>query len=181
MWGVFIAIEDLKGQPLRVQHVFPADEILFQHADSGLDSPVTVDFKLTPDGKELRVRGRMGTSIRCRCSRCMKEFVRPFETDFDLAYAPQPEWGNETSEIELAYDDMDVGYYDGVRFDVNTMVLEQIELAMPMQYVCRDNCKGLCYKCGVDLNEGACSCKEEPDARLSVLLQWQENRAGQND
>ena len=173
---VFIEIEDLKDRPLQVRQVFPAAEIRFQHEDAELDSPVAMDFMLIPTGRDLRIRGEMATSIRCRCSRCDREFVRPFAAKFDLSYMPQPEWGNETSEIELKYDDMDVGYYDGVRFDVNTMALEQIELAMPMQYVCRDNCKGLCYKCGADLNEGSCSCEEEPDARLSVLLQWREKR-----
>ncbi|MDR1728604.1 MAG: DUF177 domain-containing protein [Acidobacteriota bacterium] len=175
---MFIEIEGLKDKPRRVQHVFPVDEIPFQHEDAWLDSPVAVDFKLTPDGRELRVRGKMETSVRCRCSRCAKEFARPVVAEFDLSYTPQPDWGGGASEVELEYGDMDVGYYDGVSFDVNTMALEQIELAMPMQYVCRDNCKGLCYRCGADLNEGSCSCEEEPDARLSALLQWRERRAG---
>jgi uncharacterized protein len=68
---------------------------------------------------------------------------------------------------------MDVAFHDGLAFDVNLMVLEQIELAMPMRFVCREDCKGLCYKCGADLNEGACLCKkEETDSRLATLLDF---------
>ena len=68
---------------------------------------------------------------------------------------------------------MEVAYYDGIALDVDQMILEQIELAMPMKFVCREDCKGLCYKCGADLNEGACLCKgEETDSRLSALLEF---------
>jgi uncharacterized protein len=53
------------------------------------------------------------------------------------------------------------------------MILEQIELAVPMKVVCKDDCKGLCFQCGTDLNEGTCSCsKDEPDARMGALLEF---------
>ena len=172
---MFIEIEDLEGRPLHVQHLFLVNQMRFSHKDAWLETPVAVDFMLFPSGKELRVRGEVKTSVRCRCSRCAREFIRPVEEDFDLSYSPQPKWDG-TAEIELKYEDMDIGYYDGARFDVNTLALERIELAMPMQYVCRDDCKGLCYKCGADLNEEMCHCKEEPDARLSVLLEFKKNR-----
>ena len=173
---MFIVIEDLEGRPLHVRHVFQTGEIRFSHEDAWLDTPIAVDFTLLPFGNELRITGSVETSIRCRCSRCVKEFIRPFAEEFDLSYSPHPESDVKAAEIELRYEDMDVGYYDGVRFDVNALALERIELALPMQYVCRDDCKGLCYKCGADLNEGACLCKEEPDARLSVLLEFKKNR-----
>jgi len=167
---VFVEIEDLEGKPLRIQHQFTIEEIRFLHEDARLQAPVEVDFTLIPSGKKLRVAGTLKTSTRCRCSRCVKEFVRPFEENFDLSYSPLPKWDGGAAEIELKYEDMDIGYYDGARFDVNALALERIELAQPMQYVCRDGCKGLCYKCGADLNEDTCLCKEEPDTRLSALL-----------
>ena len=56
-------------------------------------------------------------------------------------------------------------------------ILEQIELAMPMKFVCREDCRGLCYKCGADLNEGACLCKnEEIDSRMSALLEFRQKK-----
>ncbi|HTY61034.1 MAG TPA: DUF177 domain-containing protein [Acidobacteriota bacterium] len=170
---MFIEIEDLKKVPLHVQHVFPVGEIRFTHEDAGLTEPVAVDFVLTHEERDLRVDGRVETNIRFRCSRCTKEFSKPFSANFDLTYLPQPKWSNEDAEIELKYDDMQIAYYDGVALDVNLMVLEQIELAMPMNFVCREDCRGLCYKCGADLNEGACLCKnEESDSRMSVLLEF---------
>jgi len=174
---VFIEIEGLKQEQLQVHHTFPIEEIKFTHEDASLSAPIVADFILTHEDRDLRVDGTLETAIRFRCSRCMKEFFRPFSARFDLAYLPQPEWTNEHAEIELRYEEMDVAYYNGIAFDVNLLVLERIELAMPMKFVCRGDCKGLCYKCGADLNEGACLCgSEEPDSRMSVLLELQRKR-----
>jgi uncharacterized protein len=174
---VFIVIDDLKPEPLQVHHIFPIGEIKFSHEDAALAAPVAANFVLAHKDRDLRVDGTVETALRFRCSLCTKEFSRPFSASFDLAYLPQPKWINENSEIELRYEEMDVAYYDGVALDVNLIVLEQIELAMPMKFVCREDCKGLCYKCGADLNEGTCLCKaEESDFRLSSLLEFQKNR-----
>jgi uncharacterized protein len=174
---VFIEIEDLSPEPLHVHHVFPAGEIKFSHEDAVLDDSVTADFVLSHKNRALRVDGTVEASVRFRCSRCTKEFLQTVSTSYDLSYLPQPKWTNEDAEIELRYEDMDVAYYDGIHFDVDLMVLEQIELALPMKFVCRENCKGLCYNCGADLNEGACLCKNETsDLRLSVLLDFKRRK-----
>ncbi|MBP1624678.1 MAG: hypothetical protein H6Q07_2698 [Acidobacteria bacterium] len=174
---MFIEIEDLKPEPLHVHHVFPVEEISFSHEDASLDEPVTADFRLSHKDRDLHIHGTVNTAIRFRCSRCNREFSRPFYTRFDLSYLPQPKWTNEKAEIELRYEDMDVAYYDGLTLDVDLMVLEQIELAIPMRFICQEDCKGLCYNCGADLNEGVCLCKNEnPDPRLSVLLDFRKKK-----
>ena len=170
---MFIVIEDMKQEPLHIHHVFPAGEIKFSHEDAKLIEPVVADFVLTHTDFDLHVAGTVGTTVNFKCSRCAKEFSRPAAARFDLSYLPQPKWTNENAEIELKYEDMEVSYYDGVSFDVNLMVLEQIEFSMPMRFVCQEECKGLCYKCGADLNEGKCHCPdEEKDSRFSVLLEF---------
>jgi len=171
---VFIEIEDLKPEPLHVRHVYSISEINFSHEDAALSAPVDTDFVLTHKDRDLRVDGTFKTAIRFTCSRCTKEFFRSLDGSFGLSYLPQPKWAEEDAEIELRYQDMDIAYYDGVALDVDLMVMEQIELSIPMKFVCREDCKGLCYRCGADLNEGACLCRnEETDPRLSVLLDFQ--------
>ena len=175
---MFIEIEGLKPEPLHIRHVFPIEEIKFSHEDAALSAPVAADFVLTHKDRDLRVDGTVETAIRFKCSRCAKDFSRSFAARFNLSYLPQPKW-TENAEIELRYEDMEVAYYDGVSLDVDLMVLEQIELAMPMRFVCREDCKGLCCQCGADLNEGACLCKnKDTDSRLSVLLDLQKKKKG---
>lgn len=170
---MFIEIEDLKPEPLHVHHVFPIGEIKFSHDDAALCEPVTADFVLTHNELELHVDGTVATAVRFECSRCAREFSRPVLAEFDLSYLPEPKWRNEGAEIELRYDEMEVEYYDGISLDVNLLALEQIELAMPMKFICREDCKGLCDQCGADLNQGQCQCRKgETDARLSVLLDF---------
>ncbi len=174
---MFIEVQDLKQEPLHFRHVFPVGEIKFFHEDATLSEPVVTDFILNHKDLDLRLDGTVETNIRYRCSRCTKEFSRPFAASFNLTYLPQPKWTSEQAEIALKYEEMDVAYYDGIALDINLVVLEQIELAMPMSFVCREDCKGLCYKCGADLNEGSCSCKtEETDSRLSVLLEFRQKK-----
>jgi uncharacterized protein len=166
---VFIEIERLTSEPLHVQHVVPEGELQFKHEDASLAGPVSADFILTHQAQELHVTGAVQTGIRYQCARCLKELEAPLCARFDLLNFPQQEW-KENEEIELKYEDMEVGFYDGIRLDVNLMILEQVELAMPMKFVCREDCKGLCPACGADLNVESCPCKVEPtDSRLAVL------------
>jgi uncharacterized protein len=170
---VFIEIEDLKEEPLHIKHVYPEGEIRLDHEDAVLVKPVTIDFVLMHRERDLRVDGMVETAIRFKCSRCVREFTRPLSSSYDLFYLPQPKWKSDDSEIELRYEDMEVGFYDGIRFDVDLMTLEQIELAIPMKLLCREDCRGLCYLCGADLNEGPCGCnQQETDSRLTVLLDF---------
>jgi uncharacterized protein len=170
---VFIEIEDLKDEALRVQHEYAAGTLHLAHADVALGETVRTDFTLTHKEQDLHVGGRIETGIRFRCSRCLKECAMPLAARFDLFYLPQPKGLKEKEEIALRYEDMDIAYYDGIRLDVDLMVLEQIELAMPMKFVCREDCQGLCSNCGADLNERPCGCTPDTsDSRLAVLLQF---------
>jgi uncharacterized protein len=169
---VFIEIEHLPPEPLHMQHEYGVGELPFKHEDAILEMPVSADFVLTHKDQELHVKGTVQTAIRCQCARCLKEFSAPLSASYDLMYFPQQDWKKD-EEIELKYEEMEIGFYDGVRLDVDLMVLEQIELAMPMKFICNEGCKGLCPSCGSDLNEAPCPCKVEPaDSRLAVLREF---------
>ncbi len=170
---MFIEIEDLKEEPLQVSQVYEVGQLRLAHEDAALSEPVRADFTLTHKDLDLHIDGTVRTAVVYKCSRCLKEFARPLAVSYSLFYLPQPKGIRADEEIELKYEEMDTAYYDGIRLDVDLMVLEQIELSMPMKFVCREGCLGLCYICGADLNEGACGCKkEEPDSRLAALLEF---------
>ncbi len=170
---MFIEIEDLKPEPLHVHHSYAAGELPFEYQDAVIDEPVTTDFLLTHKEQDLRIGGTLQTGVRFACSRCLKQASCHVSASFDLVYVPQPKPVRPGEEIALSYADMEVGFYDGIRFDVDTMIVEQITLSLPMRFVCAEDCKGLCQSCGADLNQGPCSCKhDEGDARLSVLMEF---------
>ena len=170
---MFIEIEDLKPEPIEVRQVYPAGQLDLKRSDATLNGPVETDFMLAHKERDLHVDGKVQAGIRFKCSRCLKECTLPLTASFDLFYLPQPRWLKREEEIELKYEQMDIAFYDGIRFDVDLMVLEQIELSMPMKFVCREECKGLCFSCGADLNERVCDCAaDQPDSRLAVLLEF---------
>ncbi len=166
---MFIEIERLTEEPLHFQHVYSVGDLSFDHDDAVLEQPIATEFVLTHVEKELHVEGSVRTAIRYKCSRCLRESSSPMDARFDLFYLPQADWKAD-EEIELKYEDMEVGYYDGINLDVDLMILEQIELAVPMKFICHEDCRGLCPTCGADLNEGPCACKpDSTDSRLAVL------------
>jgi len=169
---MFIEIEDLQQEPLEIRHVYPLEELGLGRQDAVLSEPVSTEFTLAHKERDLHIQGAFKTAVRYKCSRCLQEFSRPLAADFDLVYLPQRAYKVD-EEIALAYEDMETGFYDGVRLDVDQMVLEQIELSIPMKFICSDDCKGLCYICGANLNEGTCACpRDETGSRLAELLEF---------
>jgi len=62
-------------------------------------------------------------------------------------------------------------HYEGDEIDLTPLVHEQIILALPTRPLCGESCRGLCPRCGANLNAGACGCPAAPpDPRLAVLL-----------
>ena len=57
------------------------------------------------------------------------------------------------------------------RADLDDILTTAFVLNMDQKLLCREDCKGLCFRCGKNLNEGPCDCKSEPDSRFAVLQQ----------
>ena len=67
---------------------------------------------------------------------------------------------------------MVVGYYEGDRLDLGEVIREQVLLGLPLKPLCREDCQGLCPRCGKNRNAGPCGCtpeEEAGDARLEPL------------
>lgn len=83
-----------------------------------------------------------------------------------------------TEEIGLQNEDNDdyIVSKDGY-IDADETLTEQILLELPLKHLCKEDCKGLCPKCGKDLNKESCSCDtSEPDPRFDVLRKLLENK-----
>jgi hypothetical protein len=95
-------------------------------------------------GRELLVRGRVSQRFRCLCTRCAATF----------------EWEAVDAAVTVA---MQPG---GAAFvDLTGDLREAILLALPSHPLCRAECRGLCPRCGADLNRGPCGCPPADDDR----------------
>ena len=103
------------------------------------------------------IRGRM----HCRCDRCGTEFERELEQIVDQALAADlPE---ET--------DSDVFPVTDNGIDVSELLESCFLLERELKILCRPDCRGLCPRCGKNLNDGPCGCQPKRDPRFAVLEQ----------
>jgi len=128
------------------------------HLDFTFKTPVKAHFDFTRTGRDIQVIGSMQAGLGVVCSRCLKPFDYPFESDFSIFYTIGAEPGHEK---ELTAADVDVNYITGDELDTTDMLLAQLALDVPLKPLCAQDCKGLCPRCGADLNAGPCSCPPE--------------------
>ena len=160
--------------PHRVEVAFPPDRIQLDPRESSLrvTEPVKGFCELALLAEDcVRVRGEVKTELTVTCSRCLSSFSRSVEKHFDLVYVPDPpvEGGDD---INLKYDDLEVGFYRDDRIDLSSVMLEPILIDLPMKMVCDPDCKGLCDQCGINLNTSSCTCEPTTDTRWQALAEF---------
>ena len=96
------------------------------------------------------------------CARCFKEISGVFTFDFEKPIAAKGILSDEDTDDYLLIEKSSI--------DPDSAIREAILLDFPMIFLCKNDCRGLCAKCGADLNDGDCSCpKKEIDPRLAIL------------
>ena len=128
--------------------------------------PVAVagEVRNTADLLELNLTAR--TTLDAVCDRCGKGFSLDKEISYGCMLAEELQNG-ESDEIVLLEDGT---------VDAGDLARTAFILGMDSKTLCSEDCKGLCPRCGADLNLGPCSCKKEPDPRLAALAKLLENK-----
>ena len=139
--------------------------VLNERAGGTLDfsflAPVTAHLEITKQGRSFFITGDIKASLRLVCGRCAKEYDYDYDAPFSAYYERV---GKGEKEQELHPEDLEVNFIEGDELDTADLLLGQIVFELPMQPLCSENCKGLCPKCGADLNLGDCGCKPEEKA-----------------
>ncbi len=174
---MFIEIKDLELNPLDFREEYGPGAIDLG-AEARQRSPLftegRADLVEENHGKhqivqDIRVKGKLATSLEVACARCLDPVVHEVERSFDLLYRPL---GIDSGHAELSVTDAEaeIGYYQGEGLLLEDTLREQVLLALPLKSICREDCKGLCPLCGKNLNEVQCSCVDEvEDPRWSAL------------
>lgn len=119
--------------------------------------------------RQVFVRGKLSGAAAVRCSRCASDTSTKVDASFQLVFVPAASAPAPGAE-ELGPDDLDVATYEGDELDLSESVREELLLALPYAPLCREDCKGLCPRCGADRNEGDCNCATGPaDDRWAAL------------
>jgi uncharacterized protein len=125
--------------------------------------PVHLHVKNLGDRK-LLITGNMKFSLNIPCDRCLE----PVEVPFDLEIENEADL-SKTDEERL--DDLDEQpYISGYNLDVEQLLSNELLLNLPMKVLCKEDCKGICNRCGTNLNYSSCDCdRSSPDPRMSVI------------
>lgn len=156
-----------EDEGLDVHHLYPEGDPGLAGGEGHLIGQCELNLRAARADEKVHLIGSVTVVVGCECDRCLSALSIPVEASFDLLYVPPLGTGEEH---ELGEKDLSLGFYQDGIIDVDDLTREQIELALPMSRLCSDECRGLCPKCGANLNLGECACGEEQvDDRWAAL------------
>jgi uncharacterized protein len=125
------------------------------------DTPIVADLRAESVVEGILITGPLRGLTELECARCLKSFTCPVDVEVCELFAGP---GHEAPPEEDTYE------VHGLEIDLEPMLRDALGLALPLNPVCKEDCRGLCVQCGKDLNLGDCSCTfEEIDPRWAGL------------
>lgn len=139
-----------------------ADEFSFGGEKISITEKSDVKLRLKNTAKnKATITGEASLKIMMRCARCLK----PVAVELNLKPEAIIDPDNTSGDLD------ELSYVSGYSFDVDGFVLDECYVQLPMNVLCKEDCKGLCIKCGRDLNEGSCDCDTFiPDPRMAKIF-----------
>ncbi|MBN2071380.1 MAG: DUF177 domain-containing protein [Candidatus Krumholzibacteriota bacterium] len=132
------------------------------------DCRAVVEARVTKTGIRYLLEAKVDCVLSTECSRCGIPFDHFVSTEFEIVFQR-----GERSVLPGIEDEDDFVFLslgDTFSYDIFPRVREAILLELPIKYLCREECAGICASCGTDLNTGRCECsKEEVDPRWAAL------------
>lgn len=144
--------------------------------------PAHLDLNLRKVDEVAVINGNLSASLNMICSRCAAPFVHSFDHNFSALFCKDPLLAGEgeshgfarhAHDESNASQDIDITYLHGETIDLSDVLHEQVQLQIPFQPLCKEDCKGICITCGTDFNFGKCACakmnKTSPFSKLAAL------------
>lgn len=149
---------------------FQEDDRVTLDDDLHVVGPLTGHVRMRRTNQGLLVDGRVDLTLQLNCTRCLKDFEQSMHVPFTEQFYPTVDV--VTGMPMPVFDEEEIFPIDAQHhIDLTEAVRQNVLTALPMVTICREDCQGLCPRCGRDLNLGPCSCKPEVDYRLAVLEQ----------
>ena len=128
-----------------------------------VNEPVAASGTVRNTAGVLVMAGELHTTIHGVCDRCASEFAQDVDLPIDVVLVR--ELSNEENEDEWVFP------LEGDSADLDDIVRTVFVLNLDSKLLCREDCKGLCHRCGKNLNEEVCTCQKELDPRFAALKQ----------
>lgn len=143
---------ELRGGPVETIGELSAEDPAFEGLEFALEAPLRVSGTLQPTGRGAYLwRGRLEGRVLGECRRCLADVLSPIDAVVDVLFSVDPDAADDPSVYALAD--------EATHVDLRPAVREELALAVSPLVLCREECRGLCPRCGGDLNAGACTCR----------------------
>lgn len=175
---MLITILDLEREPVVFENLAFEPGAIDYGPELTQDSPLTVSGRadLIPEHRghrevveDIRLQATWSGDFEVACARCLEPVRRDLQGRFDLLFRPL---GIDAgpSERSITADEAEIGYYQESGLLLEDVLREQVLLSLPARTLCREDCKGLCPRCGHNLNTDPCACDPAPaDPRWAAL------------
>lgn len=167
---MFFSIKQLERRRIEFDETFAPGKLEFAGAEVTQATPLHakgVADLLEQSGGEVRVQGQYSVGMETVCDRCLTGTAIPLDQRFDLFYRPVPSGAAHAGEeVEIDEGEAEIAFYEGAGFELSGVLQEQVLLALPLQRLCRADCRGICPVCGANRNETACGCAVKPTNEL---------------
>lgn len=183
-------VADITAEGLSLVGEASAEELGLTETDATLRGPLSLSLDLMQADEMIAVRGVLEGTVVRQCVRCLKEYDDPLAFSVHAAFAREgkeaktgarqpkvaearkgrPAPAKDDAQVVEEDEGDDRYFYQGDHVELAPMLREHVILAAPMQPLCREDCAGLCARCGKDLNEGLCQCPvEAPATAIRVI------------
>ncbi|HVS16206.1 MAG TPA: DUF177 domain-containing protein [Thermoanaerobaculia bacterium] len=164
-----VLLEQVRESPVEWQEDLELSADRFGDSDLVAVGPISCRGRISFVDPGFLIEAELRYEQTLACDRCLEPVVLPVRERFQMLAVKVGQEGEVVEELELKQEDLDVVVV-GEELDTDPLVIEQIQLNVPMKPLCSESCRGLCPTCGGDLNRGACGCPApEGDPRWAVL------------
>jgi uncharacterized protein len=148
---LLVDFRDLQRGPVETVGTVPPDDEVLRGLGLDLARPLEIRGKLqaTVEG-DVYWRGVVQVEARGTCRRCLIDVTLPISAEVDALFSADPDAADDPGVYFLAP--------KATQVDLRPVLREELALAVPAYFLCREECAGLCPRCGVDLNQGPHEC-----------------------
>ncbi len=118
--------------------------------------------------QDIRLRASYEGNFTLHCARCLEPVPQHLAAGFDLLFRPRAA-DSDAGERAITTDETEIGYYEESGLLLEDVVREQVLLSLPGRTLCQPDCKGLCPRCGQNLNQATCQCPPDHEVRWNAL------------
>ena len=151
-----IRADNIPGEGQRIEGTIDPSTVELGMPGISLIEPLAFVGRATRNAESIIVEGKLTGAMEFQCGRCLNSVNEPFDLVMRILFAPEEE---SAAGGEGAIDAGEsFSYYGGGEIDLSREFKDLILVNLPISPVCSEDCKGMCPRCGEDLNKGPCKC-----------------------